>query len=660
MSLARKYRPQNLVELVGQDVLVKTLSAAITQNKIFQSYLFCGVRGVGKTTTARIIAKTINCKNLEFVPRSFVSYNYGRVNSEPTSSTDTRGHEERILDSSETDKLPHDKLPHINLHKKYLQGHELVPVPCEKCDNCIAALNFSHPDILEIDAASRTGVDDVRQIIESAEYKPILGQYKIFIIDEVHMLSKNAFNAFLKLLEEPPHHSVFIFATTEVHKIPLTIISRCQRFNLPRITTTDLTALLGTICKLENVNSQKEAIEFIASKGDGSARDALTLLGQAILLMNGRDDILSVEKIMELTQTIDNKIIYKYILSIFKSDIDSSLLVLNEYYASSSDFSIFLDKLLSMISYIAKKQTSLAFKSSEFWDIEEELMSILAIRSKTLIQVMWKLSYNALKDLKSSSNQLQNLEMFTLNLIHLMTLDDPDHDSTNPLNSGTGQDDKHKIMVFDDKKKDHSPRNNNLDELALTKSHIQHRQTIGKLVETAKDFGEIIHKEDKLTHNSILSGHSFDEKRPEESSATSAKFQELVSEDGNNNIAKKISLENMDLEKKPSIYNMFLKYLSSERELEILYFLLNKCEVLVESSTLVNLGTKDNIVDISQKVSKLANEWSQGKFKIDFMIEDEITNHKQKLKSDILNLDSIKKIKKEFADFEITDILIES
>ena len=210
IPLALKYRPKKFVDLKGQDVLVKTLTSAIMHSRLSHAYLLTGIRGVGKTTSARIIASVVNCEN-------------------------------PITD------------------KAYIEA-------CTKCNNCISLAQGNHPDIIEIDAASRTSVDDVRSIIDSSEYRALLGKYKIFIIDEVHMMSKNAFNALLKTLEEPPKNVMFIFATTEVNKIPVTIISRCQRFDLRRFNADEIKSLLNSITNKESIECDEDALSLIALK----------------------------------------------------------------------------------------------------------------------------------------------------------------------------------------------------------------------------------------------------------------------------------------------------------------------------------------------------------------------------------------------------------
>ena len=362
--LSRKYRPGNLSELRGQDVLVKTLSYAISNNKLAQSYLLTGIRGIGKTTTARIIAKTINCTDL-----------------------------------------------------KTENG---VPAACENCANCKGANTASHPDIIEIDAASRTGVDDVRIIIENAEYKPLLGRYKVFIIDEVHMLSKNAFNALLKLLEEPTEHTLFIFATTEVHKIPLTVISRCQRFDLVRFKLEALEDLLKNICKLENINCSDEATKLIAIKADGSARDALSLLDQAKILAGNEPEI-GKNLVNKMLSAVDHIVIIDFLRQIIAKDSSSVLKILTEFHATNSDFAIFVAELLSLLAYIAKKLSIPNYSSHEFYSNEQDVAELASKVDMTFAQIAWQLCYKTQTELKSTSNQLEHIEMLALKLIYVIS-----------------------------------------------------------------------------------------------------------------------------------------------------------------------------------------------------------------------------------------------
>ncbi|SVD31940.1 uncharacterized protein METZ01_LOCUS384794, partial [marine metagenome] len=254
--LARKYRPQTFNDLIGQETLVRTLTNSILNNRIAHAYLLTGVRGIGKTTTARLIAMSLNC-------------------------------EERSQEKFE---------------------------PCGKCNSCISVREDRSLDVMEMDAASKTGVDDIREIIDNVKYKPVSSKYKIFIIDEVHMLSKNAFNALLKTLEEPPAHVKFIFATTEVKKIPITIISRCQRFDLHRIEKESLTSHFMGIAAKENIKINPEAMALIVRSADGSVRDGLSLLDQAI---SNETDQITAASIVNMLGLADRGNIFDLMDAIF-------------------------------------------------------------------------------------------------------------------------------------------------------------------------------------------------------------------------------------------------------------------------------------------------------------------------------------------------------
>ena len=289
LILARKYRPINFSKIYGQDILCKTISNALIFKRLAQAYLLTGIRGIGKTTTARIIAKNINCLNFTTDANNYV-------------------------------------------------------IACETCINCKSIANGNHPDIIEIDAASNTGVDNIKELISSSEYQPLLGEYKIFIIDEIQMLSKSAFNALLKTLEEPASHVVFIFATTESHKIPLTIISRCQRFNLKRLTIKELNNLLKDVCAAEKIKYEEEPLNIIAVKSDGSARDALSLLDQAISL--SQNNILEKITVDKMICSVEIEVVFNLLLAIIQQNYQEALIPIK-----SNLFDIYIVSILGGIGF---------------------------------------------------------------------------------------------------------------------------------------------------------------------------------------------------------------------------------------------------------------------------------------------------------------------
>jgi DNA polymerase III, subunit gamma and tau len=288
--LARKYRPQRFSDLIGQQVLVQTLTNAIQNNRIAHAYLLTGVRGIGKTTTARLIAMSLNCE-----------------------SRDSNSHE-----------------------------------PCGNCDSCKSIRDDRNMDVIEMDAASKTGVDDIREIIDNIKYKPVNCKYKIFIIDEVHMLSKSAFNALLKTLEEPPEHIKFIFATTESRKIPITIISRCQRFDLHRVSNNDLNSHIDSIAQKEKIKINQDAISLIVRSSEGSIRDGLSLLDQAIASENEK---ITAKSIIQMLGLADRSKIFELMNSIFEGDAPKSLLIFNELYNSGADILMIFDEMLKVTHF---------------------------------------------------------------------------------------------------------------------------------------------------------------------------------------------------------------------------------------------------------------------------------------------------------------------
>ena len=360
--LALKYRPQIFEDLIGQNVVAETIINSIKANKVPNAYLFTGIRGIGKTTTARIVAKSLNCLN-------------------------------------GIENLCRDNL----------------------CENCEAITNSSHIDVLEMDAASKTGVDDVRDLIEFSRYGPTSSKYKIFIIDEVHMLSKQAFNALLKTLEEPPEYLKFIFATTEIKKIPITVISRCQRFDLSRIKSTELFEFIKKIKKKENGKASDEALKLIVKISEGSVRDALSLLDRALLSLDSEKelDLKAVQKIFgyfDKSSLID---LFKLILQGDESKVIESY---RKIYDQGVEPKIFINDFLEILYYF-KNINHLTLESANFSLNDEEFNKIKEISNNVdseVLIIFWQFTIKTLGELDIVSNQHLSIEMFLLRLIHLI------------------------------------------------------------------------------------------------------------------------------------------------------------------------------------------------------------------------------------------------
>ena len=362
--LALKYRPQTFDDLIGQEVVAETIKNAIKLNKTPNAYLFTGIRGIGKTTTARIVAKSLNCLN--------------------------------GID---------------NLCKNNL------------CENCEAISNSSHIDVLEMDAASKTGVDDVRDLIEFSRYGPTSAKYKIFIIDEVHMLSKQAFNALLKTLEEPPEYLKFIFATTEIKKIPITVISRCQRFDLSRIKSSELFEFIKKIKDKENGKASDDALKLIVKISEGSVRDALSLLDRGLLtLENDKElDLSAAQSIFgyfDKSQLID---LFKLILEGNENEV---IKIYRKIYDQGVEPKVFINDFLELIYYF-KNINFLTLESTNFSLNDEEFSKIKEISNTVDSEVLilfWQFTIKTLEELDIVSSQHLSIEMFLIRLMHLSGL----------------------------------------------------------------------------------------------------------------------------------------------------------------------------------------------------------------------------------------------
>jgi len=358
--LARKYRPQTFDDLIGQETLVRILTNAITNNRIAHAYLLTGVRGIGKTTTARLIAMSLNC-------------------------------EDRVQEKCE---------------------------PCGKCDSCVSVREDRNLDVIEMDAASKTGVDDIRDIIDNVKYKPVSSKYKIYIIDEVHMLSKNAFNALLKTLEEPPEHVKFVFATTEVKKIPITIISRCQRFDLHRITTKVLTLHLMNISKIENIDVDRDAMALIVRSADGSVRDGLSLLDQAIA--NEKEKI-TFDSIVDMLGLADRGNIFDLMDAIFQGDPVTALEIFNRIHKAGADVVMIFDEMLNVTHFITQIKIAPELKEDAYIpELERNKGFEMAEKiSMASLGMVWQVLFKGYQELQSGFHLLQQGEMIIIRLIYL-------------------------------------------------------------------------------------------------------------------------------------------------------------------------------------------------------------------------------------------------
>ena len=314
-ALYRKYRPTNFDEVVGQTHIIQTLKNAIVQNRIAHAYLFCGPRGTGKTSIAKIFAKTLNCTNSQ-------------------------------------------------------------DAPCGVCENCKMAANGSHPDIIEIDAASNNGVDEVRNLIDKVKYAPMQGKYKIYIIDEVHMMTSGAFNALLKTIEEPPAHVIFIFATTEPNKVLPTIISRCQRFDFNKVSMHDIKYRLSVVCKNEGIEIDENGLTLIAQLADGGMRDALSILDQCVAYCSSHIDVNDIRKIYGVVTSED---IGKLFYSVYKKDVDSFVKDIQKY----SDMGMDIKRLTADFIHMLKDSLILDYSENS---------TLVSDMNKDMIRKFFKLA----------------------------------------------------------------------------------------------------------------------------------------------------------------------------------------------------------------------------------------------------------------------------
>jgi len=369
--LARKYRPQTFSELIGQEAMVRTLANAIARDRLAHAFLMTGVRGVGKTSTARLIAKALNCVGPDG------------------------------------------------------QGGPTID-PCGVCEACVAIAEGRHIDVIEMDAASNTGVDDVREIIEQVRYAAVSARYKIYIIDEVHMLSRNAFNALLKTLEEPPPHVKFLFATTEVDKLPVTVLSRTQRFDLRRIPAPMLAEHFAKVCRLEGVEAEGEALSIIAAAAEGSVRDGLSILDQAIAHadLDGEGKV-SGSRVRDMLGLADKSAQRRVLGHLLSGDAKALLAAVDEQYALGVEPLALIRALMDLTHRVTLAQVSGGEPDAPAEEERAALADFAARLGAGELHRLWQLLLKGHDEVRTAPDPLVSLQMALLRILHASQMPDP-------------------------------------------------------------------------------------------------------------------------------------------------------------------------------------------------------------------------------------------
>ena len=538
--LALKYRPKTFDDLIGQEVVAETITNSIKADKIPNAYLFTGIRGIGKTTTARIVAKGLNCLN---------------------------GIE--------------------NLCKEDL------------CDNCKSIADSSHIDVLEMDAASKTGVDDVRDLIEFSRYGPTSAKYKIFIIDEVHMLSKQAFNALLKTLEEPPEYLKFIFATTEIKKIPITVVSRCQRFDLSRIKSSELFEFIKNIKEKENGKASDEALKLIVKISEGSVRDALSLLDRALLSLDEKTE-LDLNTAQKIFGYFDKSQLINLFELILKGEEEKVINIYRKIYDQGVEPKVFINDFLEILYYF-KNINSLSLESTNFSLNDDEFSKIKELSNQVDSEVLilfWQFAISSLEELDIVSNQHLSIEMFLIRLMHLSSI---------KLN----------------KNKDLEQSNDNLDNQTANKENEQKFEDNSRIINQIKNIAQ----EEK--------------QKPEVKPEIKAIDKNFI-----NSFDDLLNICTLKKEIK-------LKY-ELEKNVNLVKFERNRIEISFND----NLD-KDFVKDLSSKLYEwTAERWiiTFSKSKGEMSVKEKQKNKKDELISEIKNSEIYKKVMEKFPDAELIDV----
>ncbi|MDC0240633.1 DNA polymerase III subunit gamma/tau [Candidatus Pelagibacter sp.] len=538
--LALKYRPQTFDDLIGQEVVAETITNAIKADKIPNAYLFTGIRGIGKTTTARIVAKGLNCLN-----------------------------------------------GIKNLCKEDL------------CDNCKSIADSSHIDVLEMDAASKTGVDDVRDLIEFSRYGPTSAKFKIFIIDEVHMLSKQAFNALLKTLEEPPEYLKFIFATTEIKKIPITVVSRCQRFDLSRIKSSELFEFIKEIKEKENGKVSDEALKLIVKISEGSVRDALSLLDRALLSLDEKTE-LDLNTAQKIFGYFDKSQLINLFELILRGEEEKVINIYRKIYDQGVEPKIFINDFLEILYYF-KNINSLSLESTNFSLNDEEFSKIKDISNQVDTEVLilfWQFAISSLEELDIVSNQHLSIEMFLIRLMHLSSI---------KLN----------------KNLDQEGSNDNLENRILEKEKEQESEDNSIIINQIKNISQEekqkpeVKPEIKIIDKNLINS-----------------FEDLLD----------ICTQKKEIK---------LKY-ELEKNVNLVKFERNRIEISFND----NLD-KGFVKDLSSKLYEWTTErWiiTFSKSKGEMSVKEKQKNNKDELINEVKNLEIYKKVMEKFPDAELIDV----
>ncbi len=549
--LSLKYRPQNFDQLIGQESMAIAIQNAIAMDRVPNAYLLTGIRGVGKTTTARIIAKAINCNK--------------KFGTEEKCSKDEYCHCEAIIDSS-------------------------------------------HMDILEMDAASKTGIDDIREILESSQYLPASAKYKVFIIDEVHMLSKQAFNALLKTLEEPPAHLKFILATTEVKKIPVTILSRCQRFDLRRIKMDEMQNFLRNISTKEEAKIDDKALAIIAKASEGSVRDALSILDQAIITFNLQEEEITEDKVRDMLGLADQTRVIELLSYIIQGSQKEALQEAEDIFNIGADPKLIVQSMLEIIYLISRTKTFGTIEN-DLSVSESESLLIKKIADEvdlTYISMLWHFTLKGIEELNFMPNPFLSFQMLLIRLAHLKNMPDP---------QSLLQDNN-----FDNEIDSEDTESSSAAQVESVISKTQIKNTIQEKKEAPKVKPEILNE--------------IKEEKNQSDNAVIKSFQDLID----------LANKHKEIELKFDL----------ERNVRIVRFEQGKIDISFNENL-----SKDFIKNISLKLS----EWT-GKRWIISLSKDQgettVFDKKNKIKAELLEKmkqsDSYKKILEAFPDAELVDV----